>query len=750
MKPLLGMLGLSALAAGAPAVQPTALAPSTRVVRQDSAAPAQGWLNWRGPAQNGTSPETGLLESLALDGENHLWSYPMSGRGTPVVSNGRVFAQGYEGKGPGRQEVLLCLDEDTGERLWEYRTRDYLSDVIYNRYAIGSPTVDPETGNLFNLTGGGLLLAFTPDGEVLWERGLTEDLGRLSFPNGRTGAPLVFGDLVIMHFIFASWGPLGPARDRFFAFDKHTGEVVWSSTPGGPPKDSSFSMPALEFRDGRALLYAGLGGGHVTCIDARTGDPLWRFPLAIGGLNCSPVIYGDKLIAINGKENVDSSKIGRMIALDLTKLPGDDGVLGTEAELWRNDLVAFTSSPVLIRNRIYQTVLTGELVCVDADTGKELWHEKLAADQLHASPVAADGKLYVPMNDGSFHIVRPSDEGAEVLTSVQLEGNCLGAPAVANGRVYVHTTEKLYCFGSTEGEAPAWPVLADEGAPGDPARLQFVPADASFRVGDEVPFRVRSLDALGRRAGEVALSDIQMELPPFIQQNDAGHWTASQPGVATVKATSGALSGSARLRVVPALPYNEDFESVELTQGGDEPFGAAPGFWFGARPKWMVRSIDGSKVVVRKMDNPLFQRTISLFGHPDDSNYTFSADVRADGNRRAMGWVGVINQRYLIMLKGLSKELEVSSNMERIKVSVPFVSKPGTWYHLKTRVDVNDDGSGVVRAKAWPRGEAEPKAWTIEAEDPHVHTHGAAGVYGFTPQSRFTVYLDNLTVTPNE
>ena len=46
--------------------------------------------------------------------------------------------------------------------------------------------------------------------------------------------------------------------------------------------------------------------------------------------------------------------------------------------------------------------------------------------------------------------------------------------------------------------------------------------------------------------------------------------------------------------------------------------------------------------------------------------------------------------------------------------------------------------------------EAEPDAWTIEAADPHAHVQGAAGVYGFTPQSRFAVYLDNLSVTPNE
>jgi outer membrane protein assembly factor BamB len=74
-------------------------------------------------------------------------------------------------------------------------------------------------------------------------------------------------------------------------------------------------------------------------------------------------------------------------------------------------LAAISSSPVLVGNRIYQTDKTGHLCCVDADTGKVLWRHKLAPDQLHASPLYADGKLYVPMQNGSFYILRPTGDG---------------------------------------------------------------------------------------------------------------------------------------------------------------------------------------------------------------------------------------------------------------------------------------------------------------------------------------------------
>ncbi|MFT4542964.1 MAG: outer membrane protein assembly factor BamB [Planctomycetota bacterium] len=713
---------------------------------QASADIRKGWLSWRGPNQDGVSPETGLIDSLSVDGENHLWSYEIAGRGTPVVSAGRVFGLGYEGEGRELEAVVFCLDEVSGELIWEHRSSDFLSDVIYSRYAIGSPTVDPATGNVFTMTAAGLLRCFTRDGELLWERSMGEDLGRLTFPNGRTGAPLIYGDQVIIHFIFAAWGPLGPARDRFHSFDKTTGAVLWASTPGGPPKDSTFGLPVVEERDGHALLYAGLGGGFAACVDARTGKPRWKYPMAVGGVNSSMLLYGDNLIAIHGRENVDSSTIGRMVSLRLDGAIDDNGVLSNDAETWRADLVAFTSSPVLVGNRVYATVQTGDLVCVDADTGKALWHEKLAPDQLHASPIAADGKLYVPMTNGNFHIIRPSDEGMELLDSDQLGGSSLGAPAIANGRIYVHTTERLYCFGKPTDGAPVWPDLPGANAVGKaPAvALQLVPADATFHMSaaEDLSYEVRALDDRGRLVEVLDNSSVELTKPGWI--------AAGKPAVGVVKAKSGALTGAARVRGVPDIPSLQDFSGIELNQKGETPWAWPPGFWLGGRMKWKVVEHEGESLISRRLDNPLFQRTVSLFGRPDDSNYTVSADMMSDGNRRSMCSVGVVNQRYLIVLKGNHQEIEVSSNMERLKVGSPFKWKVGLWYSMKTRVDLAGDGSGIVRAKVWLRGTDEPDAWTIEVTDPHAQSHGAAGVYAFTPQSRFTAYLDNITVTPND
>jgi outer membrane protein assembly factor BamB len=744
MHPLVPITPLIALVAASSCASSTADLQAT-----DSSAhqnfEARGWLNWRGPGQNGVSPETGLIEELTLDGEGHLWSYPIAGRGTPVISNGRVYGLGYEGEGELTEEVLFCLDETSGELLWEHRDSDFLSDIIYRRYGIGSPTVDPETGNVFSMTAAGLLHSFSADGEMLWEVSMGETLGRLTFPNGRTGAPLIVGDLVIIHFIFAAWGrDFGPARDRFFAFDKESGEVVWGSTPGGPPKDSTFSMPVVEYRDGSQRFYAGLGGGHAVAVELSTGRPIWRFPMAVGGVNSSMLIHGDRLIAVHGRENLDSSVIGRMVALDLNAEVGEDGVLGPDAELWRSDQVAFTSSPILVGDRVYLTNQTGDLVCIGVDDGQVHWHEKLGPDQLHASPVAADGKLYIPLNNGSFYILKPGADGVEILDRVQLAGACLAAPAIANGQIYVQTTDRLYCFGKhAPRSAPIWPVASVTTADFRPAtELQLVPADATVRVGDPLEYEVRQLDDRGRRVALLESDEVELLKPAVL--------TGPASGVGVVKATSGELVGAARVRVVPAIPFEEDFEGVVLDKGGDAPFASPPGHWLGGAIKWKVIEREGTQVIARRLENPLFQRTMSFIGHPDDSGYTAQIDFLSDGNRRSMCAIGMVNQRYLIVVKGNYQEIEVSSNMEHLKVSAPFKMKVGQWYRLKTRVDMQPDGSALVRARAWPRDETEPADWTIEVRDPNGHTNGAFGLYAFTPQSRFTAYIDNITVTPNE
>ena len=141
--------------------------------------------------------------------------------------------------------------------------------------------------------------------------------------------------------------------------------------------------------------------------------------MSYGGVNAGVVIHDDSIIAVHGKENIDSTIIGRMVAIkkpsNLPALGEDILLLGKEHEIWRNNgIEAFTSSPVYRDGRVYSTIKRGELVCLDADTGEEHWVLKLAPDQIHASPTWADGKLYVPMFNGKVFVVKDTGEEGKI------------------------------------------------------------------------------------------------------------------------------------------------------------------------------------------------------------------------------------------------------------------------------------------------------------------------------------------------
>ncbi len=740
----------------------SALNPKAESVQSD-------WLHWRGPAGTGVSEQTGLPEDL---NKSLLWTYEIQGGGVPVIAGGKAYQFGYYGVEDELQEALVCFDAASGKVLWDRRHSDFVSDIVYNRYGVGAACVDPATGNVYFQTSPGLLIGYDSDGNQLWRRSLMEEFARLTFPNGRTGGPCVDGNLVIIHAITANWGKQGPARDRFYAFDKSTGDLVWSSTPGITPKDSSFSPLTFEdLPDGRRVFYSGTGCGHVVCIDARTGQALWRFQMSYGGVNAGVVIHKDTVIAIHGKENVDSSVIGRMVAIRKPeKLPavGEDiKLLGKDDEVWRNNsMESFTSTPVYNNGRLYTTIKRGELVCVDADSGEDIWVLKLAPDQVHASPTLADGKLFVPMFDGKVSVVSDEGESGKIISHTELDGACLAAPAVAHGRVFVQTKKRLYCFGS-DASAPAFVAqpLGGFSGKGKAVSLQVVPAEFALKSGTSQAFKVFALDRAGKRIEEVKdgmtwekwippTAKVQSVVDADISENGVlSAKTGAKLSAGALRVTREGLHGVTRGRILQDLPYEVDFENgidLKNTSSDGIAFSYPPLAWLGARMRWQVQKIGDNHLAGNTLDRVLFQRAINFVGHKDMSNYTMLADVMTDGDRRIKSNVGLINQRYVFALIGNSQKLEIFSNYDRFRHSAPFPVKTNTWYRLKTRVDLLADGTGMVRAKAWEKGVAEPATWTLEVPHAVPHRNGAPGVYAMSPQSKKKVYFDNLLITYNK
>ena len=795
----LAVTTLSALAAkkAAPADKPAS--PPAKA----QSGGVSGWLDWRGPLQTGVSLEKGL--PVKVDAKAALWTADFPGQSIPVIANGRVFIMGYLGEGADLQEGVACFDAETGKMLWKQLFNDFLSDVVYLRYANSAPAVDAETGNVYSQNSSGIFVALTADGKVLWKHSMMEEFGRMTFPNNRTASPLIDKDLVITRGITAAWGAYGPPGDRFYAFDKKTGELVWSSAPGELPQDNTFSHPWLGFMGGKRVLFSACGDSSLICLNARTGEPLYRTPVAKagakGGINAAVVRYKDNIIVVHESENIDTSDVGRMAAFKIPAeikppTPQTAQTFETkELEQWRNPAGALASSPVLVGDRIYQVSGTGDLVAVNADSGAVLWKKKLGIEQRQSSPFYADGKLYIAMyvaaakagaagvanenvGDGELFVVQPGEKDAEILSHTILTGKCYGSPIGYNGKLYIQTEKKLYCFGkkgNNPGLASA-PTPEKWPEPGEKKKLQVIPYEVLLNPGDKHSVRVRALDANGFTVEEnVDPKTVQWEpfIPPtaLVKVTMKGSFDAdgqivagpeNVPSAGQFQASLGELKGYLKGRVLPGLPLKQDFESYELNQDTSKPpppgvpntlepptaFAYPPLPWNAARFKWEVRDKDGNKALCKTIDNKRLQRGSIFINRPDLKNYTIEADVLSEGNKRKMSEIGVINQRYLINLKGNAQALEVSSNQELFNHSVPFKWSPNEWYHLKARVDVAKDGSGTIRGKAWKKSDPEPEGWTIEVPHKIANDEGSPGLFGFSPSEQ-RAWIDNVAVTPN-
>ncbi len=709
------------------------------------------WPEARGPHRDGVSRETGLIEKWALNGENFLWRAPYGGRSAPIVMGNRVCVQNPAGSGTTLQERVMCLDADTGRVVWEYKFNIFQSDVPAHRIGWASPAADPATGNIYALSGGAEAIALTKDGKLLWSRSIGEEFSAFTTHGGRTMSPILDGDLVIVSAAISSWGTAANRSHRFVALDKRTGDIVYVANPGGRPYDTAYAAPTIASINGLRLLISGLGDGGIYAIKPQTGEKVWGFVAAKRAINTGVVVKDTSVIVSHGDENLDSSELGMIAAIDGSQT----GDIKTTKWAAKGDQFGF-SSPVIDGNRVYEVENGSRLKAFDLQTGQELWRQQLGTVQ-KAPLVLADGKLYVGTESGKFFILRPGADRAAVLSEVllplsknsvqQAEGTpepILAGAAVSRGRIFFVSSDAVYAIG-TKTAKPVSGFAVDEPAErgeGAPAYLQVAPTELVLKPGQTVKLHARLFDAKGRFLREEPAAWSLQGLKGTVA--DGTFAVAGDPveQAGTIKATVGALSGEARARVVHPLPWTETFESYADS--------AVPPGWINAvAGKYAVTTLDGQKVLQKAPDETIFQRMRMFIGPVDWSNYTFEADVRVATRRRQMGDIGITAQRYTLVLYGNSQQLKLEPWEAEIQrtVTVPFTWKPDAWYHLKLRVENTADGKVRARGKAWPTGEAEPAAWMIDKVDPMGNHQGAPGVFAF---AQFGAYLDNIKIVANQ
>jgi outer membrane protein assembly factor BamB len=756
---------------------------------------ASDWWNWRGPTSNGYSADTGLPSQWSPDpsepDNNLVWKAPYGSRSTPLVMNGRVYFINYDAEKIKRpngeikdvaesiRERVMCLDADTGKLIWQHHFNVWHTDIVTTRLGWTNMAGDPVTGNVYAHGTQGTLLAFDKNGKLLWQHSMAEEYGRFTGYGGRVTSPVVDGDLVVLGMNNSSWGDFAKGGNRYVAFDKNTGEVVWWSSPVGQPKNSYYSVPIGATIKGRRQIISGCADGGIYGIQANTGVPVWGYVFAGNAINSSPVVDGNLVYCGQGEENPDNNIQGRVVCVDASQIENGEPKL-----VWKKDGVkARYASPIIHEGKLYMPDDTANLYCMDAATGKIHWKYHYGRDA-RGSPVLADGKIYVGEVNSVFHILEPGAKKCKELHRQEFtsadgisEVEINGSPAVANGRVYFSTSEETYCIGKKQATTSSeQPTVVPKGI-GKITHLQILPADKTIHPGESITFKVRGFDADGNFVGEVKNEEWSLPEPPLPPNAKKappalegtlkeGVFTASkkpsQHGYVMAKLGNGAF-GKARVRVAPSLPYEQDFNKI--------PDGAVPGGWVNTQGKFKVVTLKNGEKVLAKVNtigSPLIYRGNAYIGTPEMHDYTIECDVMGTAvltdvevggkkeKRTALPDMGVVANRYTLYLNGTIQKLRLNSwsALPRVDRTIDLAWQPGTWYRLKLTTQIKD-GKGIVRGKCWERSKSEPAEWIIELTDDYPNTEGAPALYGYAqgiPEDGgpgTEVYFDNVRITPN-
>lgn len=404
-----------------------------------SAQAQENWPTWRGPTADGVAPTAKPPEKWD-EKTNIKWKVKIPGRGSssPIIWGNKVFIQtavpSSGSSAPAMTEdhkfLLLCLDRATGKTIWEKTVVEGKPHEGYHNtdgtFASGSAITDGT--HIYAYFGSRGLFCYDMDGNLKW----TKDLGDMqtfrSFGEG--SSPAIQGDKIII-----TWDHEG---DSFItALNKTNGDTIWKTDR---PEKTSWATPLIVPHNGGHQIITS-ATSKIRSYNLEDGKLIWESTGMTRNAIPTPVFANGVVYCTSGYTG------NSMMAI---KLDGASGDISTSASiLWKYAKnTPYVPSPILANGRIYcfssnNPVLTS----FDAQTGKVFIDGVRISgpNNVYASPVAADGKLFIVGRNGTSVVLKQSDT-LEILSTNVLSDKIDASPAIVGNEIFLRGLENVYCI----------------------------------------------------------------------------------------------------------------------------------------------------------------------------------------------------------------------------------------------------------------------------------------------------------------
>jgi outer membrane protein assembly factor BamB len=424
---------------------------------------AQQWPSFRGANAAGVADGRPTATKWNVStGENVVWKTPVPGVAvsSPIVWGDRVFISTAVSSDPNQgirtglygdvEPVadqskhtwrLIALDKKTGKMVWDRVAHEGNPKTKrHPKSSQASPTPVTDGRHVVVSFGSEGLYAYDFDGKQLWK----QDLGVLNagwffdpdYEWGIGSSPIIYKNMVIVQ--------CDIQKNSFLAaFDVETGKPVWRTSRDEIP---SWSTPTILESNGRAELVT-QATTFTRGYDPDTGKELWRLSGNSEITIPTPIVGPGFVVVTNGYRGVQP-----IYAIK----PGASGDITLKEDATKSDYIAWSTkrggpyipTPVIYGEQLY-TLNNGVLTAYNVTTGERIYQERLGGTggAFSASPVAADGKIYLSSEDGDVFVVKAGPK-YELLAKNSIGEVIMATPAVSDGLLILRGLKNVYAIGS--------------------------------------------------------------------------------------------------------------------------------------------------------------------------------------------------------------------------------------------------------------------------------------------------------------